>query len=288
MSQATQEAAAAIVALVNSNPRSPRQEEIEAILAKAVPPDLGGDDAIVRRWEAAEAAHFAVAIRNEEASGGAHDSANDVLIAATRQLWREPVRSWADIVARAKVALYWKWPHFENGEFEKYEALVREADDLDDGPLALLIDAILTLEGSIVGVQKTPVIREAEHVGDHPSGKRIASASDVDFDPVVNPETGQPLSFDYTNEAFARAFLPSVRLAFIVMGRDRDGIAAFVRGLTADPDDPEAEVLFQLLNNWKIVQNKFEAIAHFAQAASARVMAVGMSIGERQAEEAAP
>jgi hypothetical protein len=32
-----QEAAAEIVRLINASPRSPRQEEIEAILAKAVP-----------------------------------------------------------------------------------------------------------------------------------------------------------------------------------------------------------------------------------------------------------
>ncbi len=64
------EAAAEIVALINSSPQSPRLEEIEAVIAKAVPATLGGDDAIVRRWDAAEAAHYAVAVKNEEASDG--------------------------------------------------------------------------------------------------------------------------------------------------------------------------------------------------------------------------
>lgn len=64
------EAAAAIVALINASRRSPREEEIANIIAKAMPATLGGDYAIARRWEAAEAAHYAVAIRNGEASGG--------------------------------------------------------------------------------------------------------------------------------------------------------------------------------------------------------------------------
>ena len=141
------EAAAAIVALINASPRSPREEEIANIIAKAMPATLGGDYTIVRRWEAAEAAHYAIAIRNGEASDGGHGSANDVLIEATRLIWREPVRGWPDIVARARMALYWGWPRFEQGEIKAYHALVGEADDLDDGPLALLIHAILTLEG---------------------------------------------------------------------------------------------------------------------------------------------
>jgi hypothetical protein len=138
-----QQAAAAIVRLINSSPRSPRIEEIEAILARAMPSVRSDDDAIVRRWEAAEAAHYAVAIRNGESSDEEHSSANDALIEATRRLWREPVKGWPDIVARAKVAFYWKWPRFDPEETREYEALVREADDLDDGPLALLVHAIL-------------------------------------------------------------------------------------------------------------------------------------------------
>ena len=112
--------------------------------------------------------------------------------------------------------------------------------------------------------------------------------ADIDFKPVINPETGKPLSFDYMNEEFARSFLPSIRIAFCIMGRDREGVADFVRGLTDNPDDPEAEALFKLLDNWMIVQNKFEAIGGFCAAASARVMAVGMATGEKQTEEAAP
>ena len=141
------EAAAAIVALINASPRSPRQDEIASIIAKAMPVTLGGDYAIVRRWEAAEAAHYAVAIRNGEASDGEHESANDVLIRETRQMWKEPVRGWPDVVARAKAALYWKWPRFDENEARKYQELLREGDDLDDGPLAQLVHAILTLEG---------------------------------------------------------------------------------------------------------------------------------------------
>ena len=108
-----QQAATEILALVNSSPRTPWPSEIEAIVARVGSPSTSSDFAIVHRWEAAEAAHYAVAIRNGEASDGEHGSANDVLIEATRKIWREPVRGWPDIVARARMALYWKWPRFE-------------------------------------------------------------------------------------------------------------------------------------------------------------------------------
>lgn len=190
-----QKTAATIVALINASPRSPRQQEIEAIIAKAV----------------AEIARAGADIRHDGSLGEA------------------------------------------------------QAQDVFERPAARLVEAVLQFGGS--------------------SAPRLG---DVDFEPAINPETGKPLSFDYTNEDFGRAFLPSIRLAFCIMGRDREGVAAFVRGLTQDPDDPEAETLFKLLDNWRIVQNKFEAIAHFAQAASARVMAVGMAIDERQTEGAVP
>ena len=269
-----QQAAAEIVQLINSSPMSPRQEEIEAIIARAMPATLGGDDAIVRRWEASEAAHYAVALRNEEASDGQHESANDVLIRETRRMWREPVRGWPDIVVRAKAALYWRWPRFEQGQIEAYEALVREAEDLDDGPLALLIDAILTLEGRITGFQKNPVIRAAEHVGGHTPGKRLASASDVDFEPVVNPETGRPLEFEYTIHEFANTGHPSIVVAFGVIGKDREQLREVVRGLTNDPEDPGAEALFEMIDAFDSIHKKFEAIAHFAHVAMARVMMI--------------
>jgi hypothetical protein len=108
---------------------------------------------------------------------------------------------------------------------------------------------------------------------------------DVDFTPVINPETGKPLSFDYTNQAFAETYLPSVRMAFCILERDREGVASFVRCLTQDPDDPEAKLFFTLLENWRITQNKFEAISHFLEAASARVMAAGLTLGEKQSGE---
>jgi hypothetical protein len=63
------------------------------------------------------------------------------------------------------------------------------------------------------------------------------------------------------------------------LGRDREGVADFVRGIT---DDAKTEALFQLLDNWRIVWNKFDAIAHFAKAASARVISVGIALGEKQ------
>jgi len=47
-------------------------------------------------------------------------------------------------VARAKAALYWKWPRFDENQARKYQELLREGDDLDDGPLAHLIDAVMT------------------------------------------------------------------------------------------------------------------------------------------------
>lgn len=62
-------------------------------------------------------------------------------------MWKEPVRGWPDVVVRAKAALYWKWPRFDENEARKYQELLRNADNLDDGPLAELVNAVLALDG---------------------------------------------------------------------------------------------------------------------------------------------
>ena len=262
------EAAAAIVRLINSSPRSPRLEEIEAIVAKAVPAVSGAAPAsplLTRIRQTAARLEGAFEVHAKVTPGdpveGAADDRVQQIEAELEDLEGQipsPPQSFADLVAWAEIAR-------AGGDIGDDGTLGEtQAPDVFARPAARLVEAVLQFGGS--------------------SATRWTG---IDFEPVINPETGKPLSFDYTNDAFARSFLPSIRLAFIIMGSDREGVAEFVRGLTTDSDDPEAATLFKLLDNWKIVQNKFEAIALFAQSASARVMAVGMAVGERQTEGAA-
>ena len=115
---------------------------------------------------------------------------------------------------------------------------------------------------------------QEERMGGHPPGKPITCAADVEFEPAVNPETGQPLEFEYTIEEFANTYHPWIVMAFSVIGKDREQLREVVRGLTNDPEDPGAEALFEMIDAFDSIHKKFEAIAHFAQAAMARVMMI--------------
>ena len=111
-------------------------------------------------------------------------------------------------------------------------------------------------------------------VGGHPPDKPITSSADIEFQPILHPDTGKPLEFEFSIQEFANAFYPAILVAFKVIGADRQGVRRMVEELARDPEDPEAELLFSLVENWEVMQDKFEALSHFVGAAWARTMAV--------------
>lgn len=140
------EATAAIVALINSSPRSPRQDEIEAILARigaAPATDAPISDLRIRLRKAMAKADAALQIACGLLPGAECDFAE-----AERAQWLEeiaameaeipnPPRSFEDLVARAEIARY-------GGDV--VDGKLMEAEDEEDvflGPAGRLIEAVL-------------------------------------------------------------------------------------------------------------------------------------------------
>jgi len=122
-------AAAAIIRLINSSPRSPRQDEIEAVLAKAMAPQpMASPTPSAMPPLSPEHLQYREAIaeiaRNEKAPPGLSDEESDAFhgrlaeqeMALARKIWATPAKTLADVLLRAEVAL-----HNENGIMENLD-----------------------------------------------------------------------------------------------------------------------------------------------------------------------
>ena len=103
------------------------------------------------------------------------------------------------------------------------------------------------------------------------------SYTDIDFDAWdLDP-------FGMTNKQFANTFCPTIRLAFEVARRDREGVRDLWRGILAT--HPDAEPMFALLEELRRLILKCHDVGKIAEVAEARLMATGAALGE---EETAP
>lgn len=271
MSSSIHEAAAQIVALINSSPRSPTQEEIEAIVARALsPPQQAEPDPRLAAWRKRVADYQAAG-----AKGDRDDAAMDALLrdldAHARAIWATPARTFADVLLRVELAKEWNSPvDIRDPEYPLCILQKGDGASIDDLALAHVVQAILQLgkcNFSLPAATASPA-----ELGEHPPTKPVTCLADIDFEPVVGPD-GKAIEFNYTNDEFADAFCPTIRMAFALLGRDKDGVCEVVRSLTEN--DPDGDLLMDLLRNWEIVENKFAAISKFAEMAQARTMLVG-------------
>ena len=168
----TEEAAAQIVRLINESPRSPRPDEIEAVIARVTQttepqsvrvewsreplarlPALSEEHQAYRRI-VAEIAKFdeegwppGVDGKEDEAATEVYEAAIgavcDTAIALERQIWATPAKTLADVLLRGEIALY-------------NENRIMEAHDDDDGyhderSVAQLIRAVVSVLGGLYG-----------------------------------------------------------------------------------------------------------------------------------------
>ncbi len=259
ISSPNHEAASAILALIHSKPQSPRIDEIEAILAQAVPSSAFADhhhDRLAKVEEWINKTQDGDAKSNETKAEADIDEADRINAAFGRYceaIWSVPPQTLTGLQERAALARYW---HQIVGE--EWE----EPDDCDDWGNRTIAE----------------LIKAVQEFGSPPS-KRSSSASEIDFKPVLGSD-GLPIVFEWTNEAFGDHYLPWVRLAFVLLGKDKDGVLDVVRGLVTDADDPEASHLFAAFAMWEEIENKFEAIAAFAGSAWARMTAAMETLEE--------
>jgi hypothetical protein len=153
------EAAAAIVALINSSPRSPRQEEIEAILARvgtAPAQEAPISDLRITIRKAIAQAETALRVVGKLPAGAEFELAQAELlqwedeIAALEDDIPNPPRSFEDLLARAEIARH-------GGDV--IDGKLMEAENEEDvfiGPAARLVEAVLQFRGAPGAASMSP------------------------------------------------------------------------------------------------------------------------------------
>ena len=161
ISTSAREAANAIVQLINSSPRSPRLDEIEAIIAKvaktpsrAVMVDAWGAEPMARLVALSpEHRKYRELLAEEkiyDAGGGAPEgeegdaayaALQERMMAAEKEAWAKPAETLADVLLRGEIAL-----HNENGVMQ---ALDQPDHYLDDRASAELIRAVTDVLGGL-------------------------------------------------------------------------------------------------------------------------------------------
>lgn len=258
VSIAAHDAAAAIVALINSSPRSPRIEEVAAIIARAVSSQAFADDhhariakvkEFIKKCEAADA-------KMRETNADADDDDADRLTGEFGRycdtIYSVPSQTLTGLQERAEIARYWH--QIVGEEWDEPD----DCDDWGNRTIAELIKAVLEF-------------------GPPPPTKRMMSASEIDFKPILGSD-GKPISFDFTNAEFADRYCPWIRLAFVLLSKDREGL---IDGIKEFANDGEASSLVDGLVMWEEIENKFEALSAFASAIWARIT-TAMEVLEEQ------
>ena len=146
-SAGVKDAAAEIMTLINARPSSPRVEEIEAVIARAVGPATSPciDRDALAAWDAAVRAYCDGADGTDDARAS---RLLDDLCVTTQATWDRPVRSWADVVLLAAVCVHWNTPG--NADEPAYPDCVLAAGpehQMDQYGTAKLVRAVLDLAG---------------------------------------------------------------------------------------------------------------------------------------------
>jgi hypothetical protein len=168
LSLTTQQAAAQIVALINSRPHSPRPEEIEAIVARAASSSgvaplvspMAADwwrairderDTFARHQQEYKALRASGLDLTEEDAKRSDAEAKAILARteeATVAVWQAGAKTWADIVLFAELARYWMWDPEDPILDKDFEACLEIHDtSLDTQSVAQLVNAILCAPG---------------------------------------------------------------------------------------------------------------------------------------------
>ena len=133
--------AAEIVTLINASPRTPRVDEISAIIARAAAPTAFAEDPLAQQWDRA-LAELHAGIDGPAQDGEVHEL-QERLAEATLAIWRRGARSVADLPLFARLAREWVCADFK-------ASLVPSPEGLDGQSVAQLVNAVLRVTGANV------------------------------------------------------------------------------------------------------------------------------------------
>jgi hypothetical protein len=271
-----QEASAALLALINSRPASPRLEEISAIIERTVgavakSAQRNGD---LAEWCDMVSRYLNGSNEDEERTAQSEDALEEALCATTEGIWARPVHTWDDLVVRAAIAVHWNSPDYDTDPAYPDDivrvAIADNGRGYDDYALAHVVRGVLDLAGLTFDSD----------------GRLLSGPNKVDAiagnpaDADAEPPTFEALqvTFDYTNKQFADRYLPSVRIAFAMLQRDHIAATMVIHKLH---DDEEAmQELMDTMEDWEVVSKQFSALSEFMQTARARTI-VAIAHAER-------
>jgi hypothetical protein len=159
MNATAQRAAAKIVELINTRPRTPTQQDIAAVLAKelaaATEPSHLSQRALadLARWDEAMREYLGAYYEDENAEISISEEQLEAELeqfsAVCRELWARPVRDWSDLVVLAAIAVYW---NADSDDSEPYpDGVLNEDDDpaigADQNSLGFVVRGICELAG---------------------------------------------------------------------------------------------------------------------------------------------
>jgi hypothetical protein len=152
-------AAEQIAALINSSPRSPRVDELEAIVAGVMTRQHTPIHAMMsapavlewhrqladgdRKWMAPDAN-----LSEEEWETLLGDE-----VRRSRAAFAKPVTSWEDVALLGAICMYWNFPHHDEDDQAELQRLLAQSDNIgmDQQSLAHLLRAICTMGGFAPG-----------------------------------------------------------------------------------------------------------------------------------------
>jgi len=183
-----EQAADAIVDLINSRVRSPTKAELTAIIANVASAPVLPDPNAAARMDALRAAITAVESAGTD-DPDVIDALDRPLSALTRKTWNRPAQTLADLQERALIARHW-FAHGkcvdDNGkEWEGRWTNPADLDDWGERTVAELIQAVLGFAGELTA----PIAgtRSALHEEIDRIASEYSDAYDVGGDPLVEP-----------------------------------------------------------------------------------------------------
>jgi hypothetical protein len=251
------EAAAQIVALINSSPQSPRQDEIAAVISKVAPPTPDIDQPKHRaEWDTLLAASNAAWVRNGEIAntGGSNNAvqateaeasaADQRLDDCARRIWEEPVHGPGDIRLLADICFRVLWSDEEldgpNADTLLDAGPAHDVSGICAEALAALLRGIRAFGGG--EVRRRPTSMRADEISAIVSGeaKQVSRGIERSAQAIVDLINATPQSPTKAEIEAILANAAPVTALFVDTSEVEQAIAACEAARAGNDDDIDA------------------------------------------------
>jgi len=209
------------------------------------------------------------------AARAAADATDKALLEFERRLWGRPAK-WEDLPLLAEACFTHLWPGYVLDQPESDALLAKGMDcvgGVGDEALAALLRAIRDL---------------ALFKGRHDDPQTFNAQPDAPPEMAPQSETASacpihdPVHIEFDPQEFARRWLLLGQIAIKLLAKDEAGLRAYVEDTFSVTRDGMSgdDVLEAFLSNLEALRGKLTALAHFADVARYRILALAIEEGE--------